>query len=120
MRSSFWRCCGVVAEAPRPFSKTAPLRRFRDRYLARCGVRRECLDYALANMDTTGIWGGTTAQQLRHWFGTGIYAVSHDIRLTQELLGHQSPNTTAIYVAWAAVDAAPAVASLRIGHSVGT
>jgi len=58
-----------------------------------------------------------TAHQLRHWFGTGIYAVSHDIRLTQELLGHQSPNTTAIYVAWAAVDAAPAVASLRIGHS---
>ena len=61
-----------------------------------------------------------TAHQLRHWFGTGIYAVSHDIRLTQELLGHQSPNTTAIYVAWAAVDAAPAVASLRIGHSART
>ena len=55
-----------------------------------------------------------TAHQLRHWFGTGIYAATHDIRLTQELLGHQSPNTTAIYVAWAAVDAAPAVASLRI------
>jgi integrase len=61
-----------------------------------------------------------TAHQLRHWFGTGIYAASHDIRLTQELLGHQSPNTTAIYVAWAAVDAAPAVASLRIGHSACT
>lgn len=61
-----------------------------------------------------------TAHQLRHWFGTGIYASTHDIRLTQELLGHQSPNTTAIYVAWAAVDAAPAVASLRVGCSVRT
>lgn len=53
-----------------------------------------------------------TAHQLRHWFGTGIYAASRDIRLTQELLGHQSPTTTSIYVAWAAVDAAPAVAAL--------
>jgi site-specific recombinase XerD len=43
-----------------------------------------------------------TGHQLRHWFGTGVYAHSKDIRLTQELLGHQSPNTTAIYVAWAA------------------
>jgi integrase/recombinase XerC len=53
-----------------------------------------------------------TAHRLRHWFGTGVYAASRDIRLTQELLGHQSPNTTALYVAWAAVDAAPAVATL--------
>ena len=53
-----------------------------------------------------------TGHMARHWFGTGIYAASKDIRLTQELLGHQSPTTTAIYVAWAAVDAAPAVASL--------
>jgi WhiB family redox-sensing transcriptional regulator len=28
-----------------------------------CPVTVECLDYALANMDTTGIWSGTTAQQ---------------------------------------------------------
>lgn len=56
-----------------------------------------------------------TAHQLRHFFGTGIYAQTHDIRLTQELLGHQSPSTTAIYTAWAAVDAAPAVASLNFG-----
>ena len=46
---------------------------------------------------------------------TGIYPVTRDIRLTQDLLGHQSPDTTAIYVAWAAVDAAPAVAALHIG-----
>jgi site-specific recombinase XerD len=60
-----------------------------------------------------------TAHQLRHWFGTGIYAATHDLRLTQELLGHQSPDTTAIYVAWAAVDAAPAVAALQIGGPAG-
>jgi site-specific recombinase XerD len=53
-----------------------------------------------------------TAHQLRHFFATGIYAFSKDIRLTQELLGHQNPDTTAIYVAWSALDAAPAVASL--------
>ena len=61
-----------------------------------------------------------TAHQLRHWFGTGIYANTHDIRLTQELMGHQSPDTTALYVAWAVVDAAPAVASLRVGHPART
>jgi integrase/recombinase XerC len=59
-----------------------------------------------------------TAHQLRHWFGTGIYSASKDIRLTQELLGHQSPTTTAIYVAWAAVDAAPAVAALTTRPAV--
>jgi integrase/recombinase XerC len=59
-----------------------------------------------------GLGIDATGHQLRHWFGTGIYAATHDIRLTQELLGHQSPNTTAGYVAWAAVDAGPAVASL--------
>jgi site-specific recombinase XerD len=41
-----------------------------------------------------------TAHQLRHWFGTNLYAQSHDIRLTQEMLGHSSPATTAIYTAF--------------------
>jgi len=39
----------------------------------------------------------TTAHQLRHWFGTNLYAQSHDIRITQEMLGHASSATTAIY-----------------------
>jgi integrase/recombinase XerC len=56
-----------------------------------------------------------TGHQLRHWFATSIYEATHDIRLTQELLGHQSPTTTAIYVAFSSVDAAAAVASLKIG-----
>ena len=32
---------------------------------SRCPVTAECLDYALADMDLTGVWGGTTAQQRR-------------------------------------------------------
>jgi site-specific recombinase XerD len=41
-----------------------------------------------------------TAHQLRHWFGTNLYAQSHDIRMTQEMLGHANPATTAIYTAF--------------------
>ena len=39
----------------------------------------------------------SSAHPLRHAFGTGIYRLSQDLRLTQELLGHSSPATTAIY-----------------------
>lgn len=42
----------------------------------------------------------STAHQFRHWFGTQIYSSTHDIRVTQELLGHASPATTAIYTAF--------------------
>lgn len=37
---------------------------------------------------------------LRHWFGTHLYASTKDLRLVQEMLGHQSPTTTTIYVAF--------------------
>jgi hypothetical protein len=36
-----------------------------------------------------------TAHQCRHWFATEVYANCHDIRVTQELLGHSDPSTTA-------------------------
>jgi integrase/recombinase XerC len=62
-----------------------------------------------------GLGIDATAHQLRHWFGTNVYAASHDIRLTQELMGHVSPNTTAGYVAWAVQDAAETVAGLHVG-----
>ena len=55
-----------------------------------------------------------TAHQLRHWFGTRAYAASRDIRMTQELMGHASPNTTAGYVAVAVVDAREAVESITV------
>jgi integrase/recombinase XerC len=56
-----------------------------------------------------------TGHQLRHWFGSEVYANTHDIRVTQELLGHSSPTTTAGYVAFSSIDAAAAVGSLKLG-----
>lgn len=32
---------------------------------ARCAVRADCLDYALAAHETVGIWGGTSEQERR-------------------------------------------------------
>ena len=40
---------------------------------------------------------GWTAHSLRHRFATAAYQASGDLRAVQELLGHQSPATTAIY-----------------------
>lgn len=41
---------------------------------------------------------GVTAHRLRHSFGTDVYRASgRDLRMTQELLRHASPATTAIY-----------------------
>ena len=41
---------------------------------------------------------GEVGHALRHRFGTVVYQSSgHDLRTTQELLGHSSPQTTAIY-----------------------
>ena len=52
-----------------------------------------------------------TAHQLRHWFGTTFYAQSgHDLRATQEMLGHASPATTSIYTAF---DRRAAAATIR-------
>jgi integrase/recombinase XerC len=36
----------------------------------------------------------------RHWYGTNIYRITRDIRLVQEMMGHSSPATTAIYAAF--------------------
>lgn len=42
---------------------------------------------------------GSNPHSLRHRAGTAVYKASgHDLRLTQEFLGHASPVTTAIYV----------------------
>jgi len=64
------------------------------RYLGRIGVR-------------------ATAHQLRHWFATELYRESgHDIRMVQELMGHESPITTAVYTDWTRPSAAAAVRAL--------
>lgn len=56
-----------------------------------------------------------TAHQLRHWFGTNLYQQTRDLRLTQELLRHASPATTAIYTAISPEMARTAIGGLRIG-----
>lgn len=53
-----------------------------------------------------------TAHQLRHWFGSQLYAKTRDLRMVQEMLGHSSPTTTAIYAAFNPGDAVDAVQSL--------
>lgn len=56
-----------------------------------------------------------TLHQLRHWFATRTLRACRDIRVVQELMGHASPTTTAIYTAFCNEDGRAAVAALTIG-----
>lgn len=53
-----------------------------------------------------------TAHQLRHRFGTRVYEASRDLLVTQRVLGHASPATTAGYVATGEYAAVGAVNSI--------
>jgi site-specific recombinase XerC len=54
-----------------------------------------------------------TMHQARHYFGTTVYRVSgRDLRLTQELMRHASPATTAIYTQVDDTEAAAVIAAL--------
>lgn len=53
--------------------------------------------------------------QLRHRFGTAVYAATHDLLLTQQLMRHSSPQTTAGYAAVATARSNTVVASLPGG-----
>lgn len=53
-----------------------------------------------------------TTHQLRHWFGTETYRFCRDIRVVQELMGHATPATTAIYTKFFPEDGAKAVRGL--------
>lgn len=53
-----------------------------------------------------------TLHQLRHRFGTQIYQLSQDLRLTQDLLGHATPTMTALYAMWDVTRAEPVVNQL--------
>lgn len=60
-----------------------------------------------------GLDGHVTPHMLRHLFGSQCYADSGgDIRVVQELLGHSSPTSTAIYTAYSRVKAAEVVRGL--------
>jgi site-specific recombinase XerD len=52
---------------------------------------------------------GWTCHTLRHRFATTVYRSTHDLRTTQELLGHARPETTAIYTQVAPSDLRAAV-----------
>jgi len=59
----------------------------------------------------------STVHSLRHWFGTSVYRQTRDIRLTQALLGHESPETTAIYAAFDPSTSVGAVTALGFSAS---
>lgn len=54
-----------------------------------------------------------TMHQLRHRFGTAAWQATLDMRLVQELLGHSSPATTAVYTQFARPKARAAVAAIQ-------
>lgn len=53
-----------------------------------------------------------TIHQFRHRFGTQALRAGANLREVQELMGHESPATTAIYTLVNPMDAAPAVAAI--------
>jgi site-specific recombinase XerD len=53
----------------------------------------------LGKLITRAMPDGWTAHTLRHRFATQAYRVDRDLRAVQELLGHASPTTTAVYAA---------------------
>lgn len=56
-----------------------------------------------------------TAHMGRHAYATALYQLSGgDLRMTQDLLGHASPSSTAIYAAWAPARAAEVVGQLSL------
>lgn len=57
----------------------------------------------------------STMHQLRHRFGTDFYRACKDIRLTQDVMGHASPVTTAVYTATSPGDAVAVINGMAIG-----
>jgi integrase/recombinase XerD len=58
------------------------------------------------------VGSNATAHQLRHSFGTAVLRTSQDQRVTQELLRHSSPASTAIYTQVADLDKVDAIRAL--------
>lgn len=68
-----------------------------------------------ANLHLHSLGITSTFHSLRHWFGTRVYQQSLDLRLTQDLMGHQDPKYTAGYAAWSPGKATEVVETLRLG-----
>ncbi len=61
-------------------------------------VSRENLRYAFqAALEQSGIQKPATVHSLRHSYATHLLEARVQLRLIQEILGHRSPSTTAIY-----------------------
>lgn len=58
-----------------------------------------------------------TMHQLRHWFGTAVWAATKDLRVTQEMLRHSSPATTAGYAAFDSDLATRAISHIHLVRS---
>lgn len=82
------------------------------RYDGQSGPNAPWMVSHLCNAHLHGLGVDDTLHALRHRFGTRLYAECRDLRLTQELMGHSSPATTAGYVAYSPGLAADAVARL--------
>lgn len=66
----------------------------------------------LANRHLHSMGIQSTLHKLRHRYGTRLYALSQDPRLVQELMGHESPATTAGYVMYSHAAAVVVVGKL--------
>jgi integrase len=59
------------------------------------------------HLHSLGLQGGI--HTLRHRFGTQTYLMTRDLRVTQELMRHSDPSTTALYTSLAPGELAEAV-----------
>jgi site-specific recombinase XerD len=67
--------------------------RGKNRYVRSSTVQRACIDA----QQRAGLAKGVTPHTLRHSFATHLLEAGTELRVIQELLGHASPRTTAIY-----------------------
>ena len=64
------------------------------------------------NLYLHGVGITATMHQLRHWMATTLYGNTLDLRLVQSMLGHASPQSTAIYTQFNPGNAVAAVTAL--------
>jgi integrase/recombinase XerC len=68
----------------------------------------------VANQYLASLGIRSSLHKLRHWYATRLYAVSMDLRLTQELLGHVDPNATIRYADYTKTKAYDVVRQLSV------
>ena len=84
------------------------------RHDGRTGHNQPWLVSNLANEHLHECGSRATLHQLRHWFGTNTYRAKRDLRVVQELMGHEEPSTTAGYAAFDQAEAIEAVNALPV------